>query len=305
MSLPLVSIIVPFLNVEEFIKETIESVLAQEYQNWQLILIDDGSTDNSTIIAKDYSNRFPDKVLYLEHYGHLNKGVCASRNLGIKKAKGELVAFLDSDDVWKREKLSEQIALVKKYPQVSMFCESSIYWKTWEQGEDVDTTVQVGVETDKIYQPPYLALNLYPFKKKASAPCPSSILIKKSAMKEIGGFEESFVGRVAFIEDQAFLFKAYLHLPVYVSSACNNYYRLRRKSAMEVAREKRRYKRYGQYVFFKWAKSYAKAKKINLKELDEALKNAIRKYKPRLLHQAWEKLTITLEKARVLFVPNR
>ena len=84
----IVSVIIPFLNAEKFIREAIESVLRQSYDNWELLLIDDGSTDGSTEVALMYTERHPGKVRYFEHKDHQNRGTCASRNLGIRHASG-------------------------------------------------------------------------------------------------------------------------------------------------------------------------------------------------------------------------
>jgi glycosyltransferase involved in cell wall biosynthesis len=75
------------LNEEKFLEEAIMSVISQDYQNWELILIDDGSTDQSTFIALSFEKRFTEKIHYLDHNNHINKGLSASRNTGIKKAK--------------------------------------------------------------------------------------------------------------------------------------------------------------------------------------------------------------------------
>src|SRR5262245_21147944 len=96
----LVSVIISFLNAERFIQEAIESVFAQGYEHWELLLVDDGSTDESTAIARRYTAQHPERVRYLEHAGHQNRGLSASRNLGIRHAQGEYIAFLDADDVW-------------------------------------------------------------------------------------------------------------------------------------------------------------------------------------------------------------
>src|SRR5437773_4242914 len=95
---PLVSVIIIFLNAEKFIEEAIESVLAQTYDHWELLLVDDGSIDSSTEIALRYAEQYPGKVNYLEHEGHQNRGMSASCNLGIRNTKGEYIAFLDVDD---------------------------------------------------------------------------------------------------------------------------------------------------------------------------------------------------------------
>src|SRR5690348_1999757 len=105
---PLVSVIMIFLNAEKFMEEAIESVLAQGYSNWELCLVDDGSCDSSTSLARHYARLYPEKVCYLEHDEHQNRGTGPSRNLGIQAASGEYVTFLDADDVWLPHKLEQQ-----------------------------------------------------------------------------------------------------------------------------------------------------------------------------------------------------
>ena len=117
---PLVSVIIAFLNEEKFLKEAVNSVLEQDYANWELLLVDDGSTNNSTAIAKAFAQKFPNRIFYLEHENHANKGVCASRNKGVAAARGELLAFLDADDVWLPGKLTEQVAVFLQYPEIDM-----------------------------------------------------------------------------------------------------------------------------------------------------------------------------------------
>ena len=113
---PLVSVIMIFLNAERFIQEAIESVLAQSYTGWELLLIDDGSVDSSGEIARQYAGRYARKMRYLSHAGGANLGMSASRNLGIKSARGELIAFLDADDVWLAEKLEQQVEILRLQP---------------------------------------------------------------------------------------------------------------------------------------------------------------------------------------------
>src|SRR5688572_13258936 len=90
---PLVTAITIFLNAERFFEEAIKSVFDQTYDQWELLLVDDGSTDGSTQIARWYAEGFPGKVRLLEHPGHENRGMSASRNLGLEHARGEYVAF--------------------------------------------------------------------------------------------------------------------------------------------------------------------------------------------------------------------
>src|SRR5579863_2690258 len=106
----LVSITIPFYNSERFLSEAIESVLSQTYTDWELFLVDDGSTDGSTKIAKGYEARFSDKIHHLEHENHRNRGLTSTRNLGARNSRGKFLAFLDSDDVWLPGKLQAQAA---------------------------------------------------------------------------------------------------------------------------------------------------------------------------------------------------
>ena len=110
-SSPLVSAIIIFLNERRFLQEAIESVFGQTYANWELLLVDDGSSDGSTEIAQRAAVTHGSRVRYLEHPGHANRGMSASRNLGWIEARGEWVAFLDGDDVWLPQKLERQISL--------------------------------------------------------------------------------------------------------------------------------------------------------------------------------------------------
>lgn len=108
---PLVSVIMPMYNSARYVAESIESVIAQTYSNWELMVIDDGSIDDSIKIVKEYSRR-DDRIKLLFNDNHVGNP-SAPRNYGIEKAQGEFIAFLDSDDVWLPEKLEEQLQLFK------------------------------------------------------------------------------------------------------------------------------------------------------------------------------------------------
>lgn len=118
MTGPLVSTIIPVFNRESFLQECIESVLAAEYSSVEAVVVDDGSTDDSPNIAADYTKRFPDRVKLLVHPGHTNKGVACSRNLGIKRSSGDLITFLDSDDLMRPWRFNEAVRILGQYPQV-------------------------------------------------------------------------------------------------------------------------------------------------------------------------------------------
>ena len=107
----LISIIMPLYNLEDFVKESINSVISQTYKNWELILVDDKSTDTSYAIAKKLSENEPRIKL---HQMEINSGVAKVRNYAISLSKGDYLAFLDSDDLWEKEKLQKQLQFMQK-----------------------------------------------------------------------------------------------------------------------------------------------------------------------------------------------
>ena len=107
----LVSIITPCYNSEKYLDECIKSVISQSYQNWELLIVDDNSSDNSSTIINSYSkNDDRIKPIFLKD----NLGPASARNMAISKSKGKYLAFLDSDDIWLPEKLKVQINFMKK-----------------------------------------------------------------------------------------------------------------------------------------------------------------------------------------------
>jgi glycosyltransferase involved in cell wall biosynthesis len=203
---PMVSIIMIFLNADRFMREAIESVVTQTFDDWELLLVDDGSSDGSTALAGEYQARFPSRVRYLEHPGHRNRGMSASRNLGVAEARGRLIAFLDADDVWLPDKLRRQVALLEAQPEAALLYGGTLYWYGWTgRAEDLarDRVPSAGIGADRLYRPPALATLLYPL-GEGTAPSMSNLMCRRSLIDEVGGFEESFQG---FYEDQAFLAK--------------------------------------------------------------------------------------------------
>ena len=108
---PLVSIVVPVYNAARFMDDTIQTVLNQTYQNWELLLVDDCSSDESVKIIKKYQKK--DKRIKLFKLSE-NSGAAIARNTGIDKAKGRYLAFLDADDLWVKNKLELQVAFMQE-----------------------------------------------------------------------------------------------------------------------------------------------------------------------------------------------
>lgn len=273
---PLVSVIVIFLNGARFIEEAVISVLEQTYARWELFLVDDGSTDGSTEIAQRYAQERSGRIWYLQHHNHQNKGMSASRNLGLNHAQGDFIAFLDADDVWLPEKLERQVSIMQAQPKAAMVYGSSQHWYSWT-GDAVDLPRDyipaVGIEVDRLIAPPVLlTLSL---KSTARTPCPSNFLVRREAAKGVGGFEEQFRG--AF-EDQAFLAKVFLKSHVFVTRECWDRYRRHEDSCVSTAaREGTKYT--AGLKYFSWLKHYLSSQRVEDPELWTALRKKRNRYR--------------------------
>jgi glycosyltransferase involved in cell wall biosynthesis len=263
---PLVSCIIIFFNAgEKFFVEAIESVFAQTYDNWELLLVDDGSNDQSTNIAKNYTEKYYPKVCYLEHEGHQNRGTGASRNLGISKISGDYIAFLDADDIWLPQKLEKQVLILEETTQAGMVYGSTLTWYSWNNnpGEiQRDRGRKLGVKPGTLVFPPRM-IPLF-LTHKAETPGTCSVLIRSELVREIGCFDDSF--RRLF-EDQAFFYKICLKVPVYVESGCWDRYRQHSDSTCHIAAVQGYYNPMGEpspaYLeFLEWLKEYLQTTNI-------------------------------------------
>jgi glycosyltransferase involved in cell wall biosynthesis len=274
---PTVSVIMCFLNTEPFLAEAIDSVLAQTYHLWELILIDDGSTDNSTTIAQGYATQYPDRIRYYEHPNHINRGLSASRNRGLAQSLGEFIAFLDADDVWLPGMLAAQLGLMLEQ-SVALICEASEYWYDWDDPRQQNVIVPVGTSQNQVFSPPQLLINLYPLGSGA-APCVCGMLARKATIEKHGGFDDSFTG---MYEDQAFLIKFYLHEEIFISAGCHNRYRQRRDSLVQSSLSSGAYHQDRRF-FLTWLQSYLQVTQIKSGVVNMHLTQALLPYHPTLL----------------------
>ena len=253
----LVSITIPFLNSERFLSEAVESALSQTYAQWELFLVDDGSTDRSTAIALDYAAGMPERICYLEHPQHRNCGLSCSRNLGARNSRGEYLAFLDSDDVWFPHKLSDQVALMGSHPEAGLIYGLSEFWYD-SLGSHASTPSNFTppiAPGDRMYSPPFLLPNCYPL-GGFGAPCPSSYMLRRAAFDSVGGFEDHFNPTTyQLFEDMAFLAKVYLNVPVFVSGTCWGRYRCHESSMSETVEAAGKYESERRF-YFDWLRKY-------------------------------------------------
>lgn len=279
-SSPLVSVIIIFLNAERFIEEAIASVLAQSYTHLELLLVDDGSTDRSTRIAQGYADQYPDRVRYLTHPDHANRGMSAARNLGAHNARGEFIAFLDADDIWLPHKLEVQVGLMEAAPDAGMLYGNTKYWSSWDheaQHSVPDFVPELGVPVNKRLSPPAL-IPLY-LKGGVAVPCTCSIMVRSDAFHRVGGFEESFRG---LYEDQAFYIKICLQENVYAARECLDWYRQHPNASVSVA-SRLGHETLARRNFLNWVSDYLLEQQVT----DPDIWGALNKEEWLLRHISW------------------
>ena len=167
---PLVSVIIPTYNRGWALGEAIESVLAQEYTNFELIVVNDGSTDDTRDILAGYEG-----ITVLEQS---NQGVSAARNNGVNCSRGAYVAFLDSDDLWLPQKLSTQVDFFQKNPE-ALICQTQETWV--RKGQRVNSGKRHQKQSGLFFERS-LELCLV---------SPSAVMLKKAFFEDMGGFDES------------------------------------------------------------------------------------------------------------------
>jgi len=232
---PLVSVIMIFLNGEKYIAEAIESVLEQTLTDWELILVDDGTTDGAAPIAQGFAARHPERISVLEHPGHANLGMSASRNAGLRAARGRYVAFLDADDVWLPARLAVQADAIEARPEVSLVIEPMLYWTSWAKSTDPaaqrdpagQMIGELGLPVGEVLEPPTVAIG---FLENGGGTVPGicSVLARREDVLAVGAFDARF--RTLY-EDQVFFFRMALRFRTLALASVNSYYRQHDDSA--------------------------------------------------------------------------
>lgn len=278
-----VSIVTPFLNPGPFFREAVESVLAQTYPEWELLLVDDGSTDGSTAMAQAFAAAQPERIRYLSHDGRVNKGASASRNLATSLARGEIIAFLDADDVYLPDKLAAQVPLLDAHPEAGMLYGGTEYWHSWT-GQPEDRARdwvwrRFGVPANATTAPPRL-LATY-LRDGGTVPCMGSVLARRRAIEEVGGWEAAFRH---ICTDQVFHAKMTLRWPVFVADGCWDRYRQHPASACHTVQQD------GQMDaaflrYLTWLEAYVTGQRVADADVLAALRGALRPYRHPWLHR--------------------
>ena len=172
---PLVSAIIPVYNGAAYIRETLESVLSQTYPNMEIVVVNDASTDKTALVLKSYTGR----ITYIER--PINGGVAASRNSGIAASRGDLVAFIDSDDLWLPDRIARGVEAFREHPAAGLVATNTLI-----QDERSGSRVVSWTRVERTGKRPTQRL------LEENFICTSSTLVGRSALDTEGVFDESF-----------------------------------------------------------------------------------------------------------------
>lgn len=168
--MPTVSVIIPTHNRRDFVREAIASVLAQTYRDFELIVVDDGSDDGTAEVAQECTG--------VRYVYQANQGVSAARNHGVALSKGELLAFLDSDDLWQPHKLERQVAFFATHPD-TLICQTEEIW------------LRHGARVNPRHKHRKTGGDLFARSLELCLISPSAVMLRRDLFDRVGGFDES------------------------------------------------------------------------------------------------------------------
>ena len=174
----LVSVVMPAYNAGKYIADSIRSVVAQTWPDWELIVVDDGSTDDTAAVVQDLMRRESRVKYFFQENGRLGK----ARNTGIRNSQGNLIAFLDSDDLWLETKLELQLRALREHNADLVYCDAYVF--TDENPLDETKTLQssIGTFSGQTFFDSLVVQNQIPV---------LTVLVKKTALESAGLFEEA------------------------------------------------------------------------------------------------------------------
>jgi glycosyltransferase involved in cell wall biosynthesis len=250
--IPRVSVVMIFLDAREFIAAAIDSVLAQTIADWELILVDDGSTDGSSEMARRYAADHPRRIRYLEHAGHANRGTGISRNTGIAAARAGYVAFLDADDEYLPARLERHLQAFAAHPELGMVISNSLFWHSWH-GAQQDQDEEIGHWPSNVPLPPPELLAMILCTRKLPMPSPCGITFRRDVALAAGGIPPQFTDQY---EDQVLICQLMLVAPVLALDECLARYRQHERSLTARARSSGAYRpgrvHQARFVFLSW-----------------------------------------------------
>lgn len=178
--MPKVSVVIGAYNAEKYIAETLESVLTQTVTDYEIIVVDDGSTDHTATVVEEYVKKHPG----FKFFRKTNGGSSTARNYGLKAAEGEWIAFLDADDLWSTDKLEKQLEYAASHPGVDLVFTNAAIFGERKKAELYVRPDERHIKQNDMFQR-LLLRNFVPF---------SSILVRKKAVEALGNFDEKILG---------------------------------------------------------------------------------------------------------------
>ena len=184
---PLVSIVIPAYNCAAFIDEALQSIYQQTYSHWEIIVVDDGSTDATSSVLAPHLKR-------IRYVAQENKGTAAARNAGLRRARGDLIAFLDNDDVWLPEKLQHQVGVMQAWPDCGLvFTDGQTFTEAGVRRESVlsprlDSWLRAHATGDPLVAKGCMFRKLLFANEISSA---SSVMLRREFVEHAGGFDET------------------------------------------------------------------------------------------------------------------
>jgi len=201
--MPFFSVIIPLFNKENYIENTLKSVFNQNFNDFEIIIIEDGSTDKS---VKKVTPYLSERVTVIYHKE--NKGLSAARNTGIKSATAEYLVFLDADDLWKPDYLEKIHSLITIYPEASLFATN--YEEIYEKDKTISITSNI-----KRNQKDGIIADFFEVNLQQPIYCPSSLCAHKRVFETIGFYDET----ITYSEDVDFNIRANLNFKLAYSGA--------------------------------------------------------------------------------------
>ena len=199
----MISVVIPLYNKEKSIISTLESVLAQTYMDYEVIIVDDGSTDRSVDLVREYVRTLQIDDFKFQIINQKNSGVSAARNTGVLAAKGEFVALLDADDLWDENYLTEQVKMIRDFPEAAMWGINFAEIRNRKIVRRVSTGLPDGFQgyVENYFKMKGRVSDLY---------CSSSVVICKEVFDKVGMFDE----RIKYAEDTDMWFRIIATNPV-------------------------------------------------------------------------------------------
>jgi len=256
-----VSIITPLYNGSKTFNETAESVLAQDFTDWEWILFDDGSTDGTQKIAKELAEKNIEKIFYHEHDRNKNFGTSYTRNRAVEKSKGEIISFIDQDDIWYKNRLSHQLKIFDAQKDCSMIYGPALYWYK-ERSFKQPTKFKGNELKSGLYEPPVM-VEIFLSDLKGT-PLPSASLVRRKDFIKVKGYEESIRGS----EDIVLWLKIAQKFPIYFDDEVLIKYRKHSDSTLRLATQSGKMDEWN-LTFYKWILDFLKENSADKKIIEE------------------------------------